>query len=676
VKKIFSFFIFFIFLFYYFFVFKNLSKHIFAGDSAEYATILTNWGIAHPPGYPLFSLIGNIFFRTLPFLNFYQKTSFISFFFLVSTAILLFNFFIQLRVNILITFSTVIFFSTLLPIWIYAIVPEVFSLAIFLIMLQIYSLFKLKATKKNIWIIIFFFSLGLSFAHHHLFLFYLPSYFYFLMKNKNILKIIKKKFKKNLFFLILGCSIYLYVPLTIYLNKVVDYENGLTVEGFFRLITRAGYGTFKAHAYASNDFFNRLYDIFSLFIFYLHDFKPLGIFFILFGLVSLFYKNRSLFWFFFLSYLSIVFFFFYANFLVENSFVLATYERFLYFFYFSSIFFFAFGIQKIFTLIKKIELLSNKKIISLGAYFCFSILLANLIYINIKKNLPIVRFIKETTAFEDYAKYLMKLPSQKTIVFLHGDNNVFLTRHFQEKYNLSKQSIFLTPYFLEKPHLKKWLVENSSVKPLFPEDSSGITNLEEFIKKNYQKNFLIFSDKPYSFGKWSPYQLLWKYYPNENEWEKDLEKTIKINYDFLKKINLLKLSEKERNIIFLKNLEDVYAEKITNFIDFYILNTKNDNNTVKRIVFQILDKFFDNFSFNYPFNRKYLTYSMKYNQCTLNAQKSAQFLENYLGKNSKDFLLLAGYFNDCEKNKKKSEIFFNQFLKLEKDNNYSLEKIR
>lgn|GEM_PF-4669850 len=663
-----------IFNFFYFFL--NLSSYIFGGDSAEYATVLTSWGIAHPPGYPLFSLLGNFFTHILPFSNLYHKVSFISFFFSTLSSLLLFYFLTDLKINPFISFFAVVFYLSLLPIWIYGVVPEVFSLAIFLIILQIYSLFKLKKTNKNIWASLFFLSIGLSVAHHHLFLFYLPGYLYFLFKNKNSLKIIKKNFKKNLFFLLIGLSVYLYVPITVYLNKVIDYENILTLEGFFRLITRASYGTFKAHAYASSDFLNRFYDIFSLFVFYLHDFKLLGIFFIFFGIFNLFYKNRFLFWFFCLSYLSIIFFFFYANFSVGGSFSLATYERFLYLFYFSSIFFFTFGLQGIFNLIKKIEAFSNKKIILKFAYFCFFFLVINLLYRNVKKNLPIIKFIKETPIFKNYANHLMNLPKQKSVVFLHGDNNVFLMRHFQDIYGENKQSIFLTPFFLQKEHLKKWILSRYAEKPFFPKSSLEITDLQDFIEKNYQRGFLIFSDKPYQFGKWVPYKLLWQYYPDEKKFNKEKWEILKLNYDFFKNNRFIKLTGEEKNIIFLKNLEDVYAEKIYNYIDFLILNKKDDKVSAAKEIFQIMDKFFCDFKNNYFFNRKYLVYAVKYNQCFPNTKKAANFLENYLGKKSNDFLLLAGYFNDCEKNKEKSEIFFNKFLKLKGNENYSLEKIR
>lgn len=36
-------------------------------DSAEYALTVTTLGIAHPPGYPLLQLIGNLFVRVVPF---------------------------------------------------------------------------------------------------------------------------------------------------------------------------------------------------------------------------------------------------------------------------------------------------------------------------------------------------------------------------------------------------------------------------------------------------------------------------------------------------------------------------------------------------------------------------------------------------------------------------------
>ena len=35
-------------------------RTIYGGDSAEFSIVFATWSVAHPPGYPLFSLIGSL----------------------------------------------------------------------------------------------------------------------------------------------------------------------------------------------------------------------------------------------------------------------------------------------------------------------------------------------------------------------------------------------------------------------------------------------------------------------------------------------------------------------------------------------------------------------------------------------------------------------------------------
>src|SRR5437764_9469346 len=45
---------------------RTLCPTVYLGDAGEIATAITTGGIIHPPGYPLFSLLGRIALRLIP----------------------------------------------------------------------------------------------------------------------------------------------------------------------------------------------------------------------------------------------------------------------------------------------------------------------------------------------------------------------------------------------------------------------------------------------------------------------------------------------------------------------------------------------------------------------------------------------------------------------------------
>ena len=49
--------------------FMTVCRTVYVGDSGEFSLVFKTLGIAHPPGYPLFTLIGHFFITITPFLK-------------------------------------------------------------------------------------------------------------------------------------------------------------------------------------------------------------------------------------------------------------------------------------------------------------------------------------------------------------------------------------------------------------------------------------------------------------------------------------------------------------------------------------------------------------------------------------------------------------------------------
>ncbi|NMC35711.1 DUF2723 domain-containing protein [Candidatus Beckwithbacteria bacterium] len=183
-------------------------------DSDELLAVAYHFGVAHPPGYPLYTLLLH-FFTNLPIpgsvafrgsvLTALLTASTMSILFLVlwrSIAYLQANIFTKNTIfstlwdRVLLSFLPVAMLGSSFLIWLYGVVPEKYAFGNFLIsifLLSAVSIFTLAQNKKTqIWWIILGGSFGLSLAHHQLSILLLPSIItllIFVKKNLSIKKI-------------------------------------------------------------------------------------------------------------------------------------------------------------------------------------------------------------------------------------------------------------------------------------------------------------------------------------------------------------------------------------------------------------------------------------------------------------------------------------------------------
>ncbi|MEQ8172613.1 MAG: DUF2723 domain-containing protein, partial [Candidatus Eremiobacterota bacterium] len=218
-----------------------LCPAIAGGDSAELVTACAVTGIPHPPGYPLYTLIGNIF-TFIPFYSIAWRVNLLSAF-LSSLCCM----FIYLSLEILtknpvssLCGSLCLAFSRYF--WHYSEVSEVFPLNNIFVSLLIYILIIWRENLYNnryIYLAGFFF--GLSMTNHHTAILLMPAMIFFLIYNKNIFK------KKILLFSVLafmaGLTPYIYLPVAAMKEPPLNWNNPVNIKNFKGLVFRENYGS-------------------------------------------------------------------------------------------------------------------------------------------------------------------------------------------------------------------------------------------------------------------------------------------------------------------------------------------------------------------------------------------------------------------------------------------------
>lgn len=241
-----------------FFIFvATLSPDIATGDSSELVTSAYLLGIPHPPGYPLFNLLGQLF-TWLPIGSIAWRVNLSS-----SICNLGAGFFIYLTTykitkHWLSSLFAAVFFVLSPLVWEYSLKAEVFPLNNLLAALILYLLMVMRqgyletvdqlnkndSHQNNRYILyVISFVCGLALTNHHTIVLFFPAvmvgvYYYsrlYLSEFRTVL------IGLSAFFM--GLSIYLYVPIRAATDPYLNWDAPNNMAGFIQLISRADYGS-------------------------------------------------------------------------------------------------------------------------------------------------------------------------------------------------------------------------------------------------------------------------------------------------------------------------------------------------------------------------------------------------------------------------------------------------
>ncbi len=228
-------------------------------DSGELAAVASTLGIAHPTGYPLFSIIG--YFWTLiplPFSNI-VKLNILSALLSSASIVLFFNTFKTIanivlskydsktdisksnKTNVLLienkpTDASINIFSASIAlciafsrvVWEQAVTIEVYSLHFLLLNASLLLAFKAIQHSSFRYFIAAAFTIGLGFSNHMTTLLILPAVLYLFFRNDEGFDFSSARFKQFLILIIpllLGLSVYLYMPLRSAMSPEFDWGN-------------------------------------------------------------------------------------------------------------------------------------------------------------------------------------------------------------------------------------------------------------------------------------------------------------------------------------------------------------------------------------------------------------------------------------------------------------------
>jgi hypothetical protein len=285
----------------------TLSPTISWIDSGELSVVCYTLGIAHPTGYPLYTLIGRVF-SLIPLGTLIFRFNLLSLLFVSFSNLILFLLFLNIFKLLFAEMKDNLrYYLSLIPVFIFSFTPTLWSqatsnevyalnfiltsLLLYLLILQINLRTEDKLIKSEKLSYLFFFLYGLSFGNHLSTLLLLPGFFFllFIIYQRALFR--AKRALLSLFLFILGISAYIYLPIRSSSSPLLNWGDPSSLSNFLRHLTGWQYRVWM-FAESSQAFWKNLKNFLSLFYaqfpFYLLPWMFLGF-------VILLKKNLKLF---------------------------------------------------------------------------------------------------------------------------------------------------------------------------------------------------------------------------------------------------------------------------------------------------------------------------------------------------------------------------------------------
>lgn len=235
-------------------------------DSGELATVACTLGIAHPTGYPLFTLLGRIF-SLLPIpaseivkLNsmaaLFTSLGTVAFFFVILELLEKEKNELQKIVAAAFAAFSLAFSQTY---WGQGVNVEVYSLHILLITLVILFFLKAIREERTVWWYMFSYTLGLSFTNHLTTILLAPAFLFVFISEYRLTRIAADRITKAVFPFLLGLSVYCFLPVRSASGPILNWGNPQTFEKFWWHVTGK---QFRVWMFSSTDSAKKQFEYF------------------------------------------------------------------------------------------------------------------------------------------------------------------------------------------------------------------------------------------------------------------------------------------------------------------------------------------------------------------------------------------------------------------------------
>lgn len=223
---------------------RTLFPTVGGGDSGELLATACATGIAHPPGYPLYTVLAKLF-TFLPLGAVAWRVNLLSAICGGAASVMILlavrrwtrNDWAGLLASGLFAFSPLV--------WRYAIVAEVFSLNHLLVATLLYTAVRYSERRDPKFAYLSALVFGLGMSNHHTCLFYgIPIMLWILVTGRRELWTIRRFLAIASCFLV-GLLPYAYLPIADAYKPAVSWGNASTVKGFLTHVMRSEYGTLQ-----------------------------------------------------------------------------------------------------------------------------------------------------------------------------------------------------------------------------------------------------------------------------------------------------------------------------------------------------------------------------------------------------------------------------------------------
>lgn len=192
---------------------QTLVPSVLDGDPGIFQYISTVLGIPHPPGFPLYLLLGYIW-SFLPLGTLAYRMNLLSAFFGALTVGVLFFALRQQKLHLLAALGGALTLAFVPPFWQYSTLAAQYTLHTFITVLLLIFLDRWETSRQTIWLWMAMLSFGLGLTNHPTFLLFGPATAVFVMHVGGRSLVRHPQFLlRSLALVALPCTLYLYFPL-------------------------------------------------------------------------------------------------------------------------------------------------------------------------------------------------------------------------------------------------------------------------------------------------------------------------------------------------------------------------------------------------------------------------------------------------------------------------------
>lgn len=230
----------------------TLAPSIVPGDGPELITAAYNWGTAHPPGYPLLTVLSKIFITLFPIGNIAWRVNLLNALFGSLTVAVIYLIIYRLTKRVLPAVVGSLFLAFSSSFWLYSITADVFTLnnlfgALLILTLLIWHEKVIGKEKNRRWLYLFCFFAGLSFTNQEAIVFLAPAFLFLILVTDKKVFIELKTISLMVLFLVLGLTPYLYLLIASSFGSTFYWSNPNNLRRLIGVILREGYGGVSAN---------------------------------------------------------------------------------------------------------------------------------------------------------------------------------------------------------------------------------------------------------------------------------------------------------------------------------------------------------------------------------------------------------------------------------------------